>query len=265
MAQVPVFLAHYYPHLGRFHEWMLRFKVYEGDDELVVWWLEKYVVNLYWVTGLCIGAGFYTILNKKAQHWPEQLQTAILSLIGLTCIAYLMTTILRMIIYHNYGMLRYNGLIMELQQLLKFKRVPQRLRHKIQLYLNYRFNGKYFNKDSILATLNVQIKHEINMYYCKNLLVNVPLFHDMPIALINTIIFSLTQVLYMPGEVIVQHGHPGSSLYLIASGTVAIVDSSGMEVGHLTDGAFFGETTVVNPGLPRAATIIALEITEIYK
>ncbi|KAJ2948214.1 hypothetical protein O0L34_g10024 [Tuta absoluta] len=26
--QVPVFLAHYYPHLGRFHEWILRFKVY---------------------------------------------------------------------------------------------------------------------------------------------------------------------------------------------------------------------------------------------
>ncbi|XP_049884527.1 uncharacterized protein LOC126379753 [Pectinophora gossypiella] len=103
------------------------------------------------------------------------------------------------------------------------------------------------------------------MFYCKKLVFNVPLFQNMPIALINTIIFSLIQVLYMPGEVVVKYGKPGSSLYLIASGTVAIMNSEGKEVGHLKDGAFFGERALLKPGTPRSATIVALEITEIYK
>ncbi|XP_037298615.1 potassium/sodium hyperpolarization-activated cyclic nucleotide-gated channel 4 [Manduca sexta] len=42
------------------------------------------------------------------------------------------------------------------------------------------------------------------------------------------------------------------------------MDSTGREVAHLRDGAFFGETCLLRPGTLRTATIIALEITEIY-
>lgn len=37
-----------------------------------------------------------------------------------------------------------------------------------------------------------------------------------------------------------------------------------LQVAHLRDGAFFGENALLSPGIMRTATIIALEITEIY-
>lgn len=95
----------------------------------------------------------------------------------------------------------YNGRLKELQVYLKMHRsIPATLRDKIKLYVDYKFNGHLFNEEAIMATINEQIRQEINMFSCKKLVTNVPLFKDMPLALINTLIFSLTKVLYMPGE-----------------------------------------------------------------
>lgn len=95
----------------------------------------------------------------------------------------------------------YNGRLKELQTYLKMHRsISATLRDKIKLYVDYKYNGHLFNEDAIMETINEQIRQEINMFSCKKLVTNVPLFKDMPLAFINTIIFSLTKVLYMPGE-----------------------------------------------------------------
>lgn len=115
-------------------------------------------------------------------------------------------------VYKYSGSCLYNGRLKELHAYFRFKRLPRSLQQKIQLFLNYNFNGHYFNESSILNTINEPMKQEINMHCCKRLVVNVPLFQDMPIALINTIIFSLTQVLYMPGEVRLELSYTRSPL-----------------------------------------------------
>lgn len=112
------------------------------------------------------------------------------------------SAIFRLIFYHQSESNVYNGRLKELQTYLNIhRRIPVHLRHRIKLYVDYKYNGHLFNEDAIMETINEQIRQEINMFSCKKLVVNVPLFKDMPLALINTIIFSLTKVLYMPGEV----------------------------------------------------------------
>ncbi|KOB74196.1 putative hyperpolarization activated cyclic nucleotide-gated potassium channel, partial [Operophtera brumata] len=258
--QVPVFTVHFYSEDERVKFWDRLFKVNNIEQTSV---FQKYTANLFLVCGLCIGAGYFRQIQEHIVS--ELLLTSGMGLIGLVFVTYLISMLLRLAIYWQFNMNVFKGRLNELNKYMIFKRIPQFLQRKVQLYINYRFNGLSYSEANIMNTINEQIKQDINMFSCKHLVLNVPLFQDMPVALINAIIFSLTQVLYMPGEVLVKSNQAGNSLFMISSGTVAMMSSSGRELTHLRDGSYFGETALIRPGTPRSTTIIALEITETYR
>lgn len=194
--QVPAFTVHYYPAEEREKVWQKRFEVINIEQSSA---LQKYMANLLLVCGLCIGAGYFSQVDEHIIS--ELLLTSCIGLIGLVFMTYSFTILLRLAMYRQFNTNIFNGRMNELNKSMMFKRLPQFLQKKIHLYINYKFNGQFYNEESILNTINEQIKQDINMFSCKQLVMNVPLFQDMPIALINAIIFSLTQALYMPGEV----------------------------------------------------------------
>lgn len=194
--QVPAFTVHYYPVEERDKVWEKRFKVINIEQTSV---LQKYTANLFLVCGLCIGAGYFSQVDEHIIS--ELLLTSGIGLTGLIFTTYSFSILLRLAIYKQFNTNIYNGRLNELGKYMMFKRLPQFLQRKIHLYINYKFNGLYYNEHSIMSTINEQIKQDINMFSCKQLIMNVPLFQDMPIALVNAIIFSLTKVLFMPGEV----------------------------------------------------------------
>lgn len=196
--QVPAFIVHFYLEDNKEKFWEKFFMVNNTEPSSV---FQKYTANLFLVCGLCIGAGHFSQIDEYIVS--ELLLTSGMGLIGLAFMTYLISTLLRLAIYREFNMNIFNGKLNELNKYMMFKRIPQFLQRKIQLYINYKFNGLFYNEASIMNTINEQIKQDINMFSCKHLVMNVPLFQDMPIALINAIIFSLTQVLYMPGEVII--------------------------------------------------------------
>ncbi|XP_068626375.1 potassium/sodium hyperpolarization-activated cyclic nucleotide-gated channel 1-like [Battus philenor] len=254
--QVPSICSHFYD-MDR--NWVKRFRGVRMPYNTV---FKKYTANLYLACGLCIGAGYYTPIGVYVI--PELLLTSFMGIMGLVFFIYCFTTVLRLVMYKQHESFLFYGKLRELEEYMSLKRLPKLLRKKIVLFLNYQFNGGYYNEELILKTINEQIKQDINMHCCKKLLDNVPIFNDMPIALMNTVIFSLTRVLYMPGETVVKGEEPLSCMYLICSGTVAVMNRTGKEIAHLRDGAFYGELTLLEPGVSHGTTIIALEITEIY-
>ncbi|XP_053608947.1 potassium/sodium hyperpolarization-activated cyclic nucleotide-gated channel 4-like [Plodia interpunctella] len=253
--QVPVICAQHHDRKGDYFEWLNSV----GNKESV---FTKYVINLYNVACLCIGAG-YTKRNFENKI-PKLLLTSSIGLIGLMYFTYTFTAIIRLIVYLRLEPYLYSGRLKALESYMTLKRLPKFLQHKINLFLNYKFSKNYFNEAAIMDTINEQIKQDINMYCCKKHVVNVPLFQDMPPALINSIIFNLSPILFMPGQVIVKYGTIEGAIYLIFTGTVAVMDAKGREVAHLRDGAYFGEHTLLDPETPHTVTIIALEITEIF-
>lgn len=66
---------------------------------------------------------------------------------------------------------------------------------------------------------------------------------------------------YFEDDVIVREGDPGSSLFLLVSGTVAVIthdeDDRHVPLAELGPGDFFGEVSLLT-GRPRTATIVAL-------
>ncbi|CAF4862352.1 unnamed protein product [Pieris macdunnoughi] len=223
----------------------------------------RYTTNLYWVVGLCIGAGYYRPVEEILIY--DLVLTSVISLVGLIFIIFTFATVFRLFIYENTDHFIFNGKLKDLKEYMGLQRLPNILQRKILLFINYKFNGSYFNEEYILNTINEQIKQDINMHCCKALVTRIPMFQDMPVAFVNTIIFSLVEVMFMPGEVVVSQGEPIDCLYIISSGSVTVMDSNGKEITHLRDGAHFGDDALFEPTKIRKTTIIALEITETYK
>ncbi|CAB3256162.1 unnamed protein product [Arctia plantaginis] len=261
--QIPNLCYHFYSLDDKyFANWLQEFGIKTHASGNITTGFQKYTKNLYLVCGLCIGALYYAPLD---QHFVvDFLMSSSIGLIGLLFVPYIFCALLRLTIYRQYDSYLFRGKYKALEENMAFMRLPFQLRRKIQLFINYRFHEHYFNEAELQNTINEQVKNEINLHCCKGLVMNVPMFQDMPVALINSIVFNLERVLFMPGETIVKHGIPGSSIYLISSGTVAVMTSAGREVAHLRDGAFFGESALLRPGALRTASIVALEITEIY-
>jgi small-conductance mechanosensitive channel/CRP-like cAMP-binding protein len=76
-----------------------------------------------------------------------------------------------------------------------------------------------------------------------------------------------TSRVYAPGEMIVQEGSEGSSMFVITRGSVRVqVSSAGQPntVGRLHENEFFGEMSLLT-GAPRSASVVADEETEVLQ
>jgi signal-transduction protein with cAMP-binding, CBS, and nucleotidyltransferase domain len=99
----------------------------------------------------------------------------------------------------------------------------------------------------------------------RQLVENSPFFENLPSYLILRIIAALSIELYLEDDVIYTVGETGASVFFITLGSVAFYSSSGKEIGHYTDGDYFGEMSLVTDVNYRFCKAIALETTECYK
>jgi hypothetical protein len=95
-----------------------------------------------------------------------------------------------------------------------------------------------------------------------------PLFKDFSVDEMVAVIQGLKLLTFEPGDMVITQGDAGSSLYMLASGSVKafVRNAAGqqVQVGELTEGAFFGEMSILT-GKPRSATIIAATRCELLE
>jgi hypothetical protein len=95
-----------------------------------------------------------------------------------------------------------------------------------------------------------------------------PLFKDFSVDEMVAVIQGLKLLTYEPGDIVITQGDAGSSLYMLASGSVKafVRNAAGrqVQVGELSEGAFFGEMSILT-GKPRSATIIAVTRCELLE
>lgn len=98
-------------------------------------------------------------------------------------------------------------------------------------------------------------------------LASVELFADLPWDDLLVLAEELHPMPYARGEVVMQEGAEGHSVYVLASGKVAVkvaVGDAKEKVAEIAAPSFFGEMSLLT-GAPRAATVIAQSELECYE
>jgi hypothetical protein len=95
-----------------------------------------------------------------------------------------------------------------------------------------------------------------------------PLFKDFSVDEMVAVIAGLKLLTFERGDVIIRQGEDGHSLFMLTSGRVRafVKNEAGknVPVGDLTEGAFFGEMSMLT-GKPRMATVAALTSSELLE
>ena len=107
---------------------------------------------------------------------------------------------------------------------------------------------------STLEQINAQNYHE-NL----RLLESIPVFKTLNHGQMESLISSITTVMFSSGQIIVNQGESGDLLYLIKEGTVKC-SKDGIEIKRQEKGDYFGEQALLYNSV-RTATVMAIEHT----
>nr|XP_015208558.1 PREDICTED: potassium/sodium hyperpolarization-activated cyclic nucleotide-gated channel 1-like [Lepisosteus oculatus] len=149
----------------------------------------------------------------------------------------------------------------EVKEYMRHHHLPSKLRNRIMDYLENRYQGKWFDEETILKELSEPLRQEIVSYNCQSLVSNMPVFKDADPHFITALLEVLQFEMYETGDDIIRKGAFGDCMYFIDRGTV-LVQAPNLQQ-KLTDGAFFGELCLIRDG-KRTASVKALTPCRLY-
>lgn len=236
--------------------WMHEFDLWEKPKGL------QYLHSVERTISIFLSSGF---LHKKPRNETDLMLVILLQIAGSLTIWSLIARVNQLYKTTNSSKIKYRDIMAQLKQYMKHQRLPNATRHRIVAYYEFCFQHRYFYETEILNTLSSHMRQEIGMHVCRKLVENVTFFNNLPLSLLTRIVALLKSEIFLTNDVIVRAGQPGNCMYFIATGTVAIYTASGKEVCHLEDGAHFGEIALVMPDERRVASVVAVEICELYR
>lgn len=164
--------------------------------------------------------------------------------------------------YHRY---KYEEIMNQIHKYVRHKKLPPKIHEKFQKFYDFHYRGSYFPEEKIEECVSDQLKQDILMHNTRVLTENVSFFSNLPSSVFQSIVSRLHREVVLEGETIITCGEIGNSMYFIASGSIVMTSHSGIELGHLSDGQFFGAATLVLENDFRVTSCVALETCELYR
>jgi len=207
---------------------------------------------------LCIGYGQFPPQTKA-----EMYTTMSLMLVGAITFAVFIGIATSIVQSHNASKRLYAEKYASVKHYMIFRKIPTDLRRRISDYYENRFQGKMFNEAQILTDLNPILREAIVNHNCRELVDSVPFFSRADPEFVASLVRRLKFEMYLYNDEIIREGTVGKKMYFISRGTVRIVNSKAKS--HLlSDGAFFGEISLLLPQLRRVASVFADSYCYLY-
>ncbi|KAF7405036.1 hypothetical protein HZH66_003942 [Vespula vulgaris] len=243
--------------------------IYPREDSWIhytdLWYKSKekqYFYSLLLTIGNCLRSGF---LKNDQRNVPDLYVVIIAQITGALGMWFIIAKLMEYMQGAQSSKYRYQSAIRQLKQYMRHKQLPPRIQYRIINYYEFRFQHRYFRKFEIVSTLSLQLRQEIIMHSCRKLVENVTFFNNLPFGILNRIVSLLKSEIFLTNDMIVRANEPGNCMYFIGSGTVAVYTMFGKEICHLEDGAYFGEIALIMEDERRVASVVAVEICELYR
>ncbi|XP_055545907.1 potassium/sodium hyperpolarization-activated cyclic nucleotide-gated channel 1-like [Wyeomyia smithii] len=224
--------------------------------------LEQYLRSMMDTIQVALVSSHVETTGPQATH---TIMTMYVVMAGWVWLTYILLEMIRIVIAHDLSETKYDEIVNELKAFSHRKKLGEESKDKILRHFFNRYKMRYFDEEAIQNTISNNLRRSIRMETCQHLVKNVELFRNLPHALIEEIVDRLKLEAFLENDVIIQADTFGDAMYFIASGTAAVYSVGGKELGHLTDGAHFGEISLLQKDQKRTASVIALEACEVYK
>ncbi|KAJ9441336.1 putative Cyclic nucleotide-binding ion channel protein [Diplonema papillatum] len=121
------------------------------------------------------------------------------------------------------------------------------------------------DQDRIFDDLPEQLYYAIQHAVNAGLISKIPLFSRVSenTAFIWQMMASLTPVICVPGQPVVERGSAGDMMYFVLRGVLEVLDENGLAIATITEGSCFGESTLLFGGV-RTHSIVSVEYTRLY-
>jgi hypothetical protein len=247
---------------------------FETDVDNNAWYQNKdfqhqdifgsYVICLHKSMKTLTGTAYTDIFEAKENF--DDYYVLFITVIGRIGLSVTLAYIYQLIKGMRDSQLRFRGLKVELSKYSQYNHLPEATRAKLKRNYEFVFLKRYFNEKEILEASSTLLRQQILIHNTRHLVENSPFFQRLPSYLIMRIISALSVELFSVNDVILNFGEIGKSIYFITSGSVALFTPGGWELCHLSDGDYFGETTLVSGNVEHQhMKVVALEMTECYK
>ncbi|XP_049871219.1 potassium/sodium hyperpolarization-activated cyclic nucleotide-gated channel 2-like [Pectinophora gossypiella] len=253
-------LFHFY-WLGKKPEGYCLFLVQQRGDLTLCSASFRYQKAIFVSCAAFFGTGYSMF---KSTFAVEIVLNACVILYGSGFMVYTLVLLLKIYVTKFKSTMRYQELMNQVEKYMRHKQFPLQMKTRVRDFYNYRYQERYFLEDIALDCLSEQLRNEITLDTCHKLIDKVSLFDGLPASVVGAVLGCLKPAVYMPNDLVVRAGDIGLCMYFIASGTVAVYSLKGAEVCHLDDGAHFGEVALLMKDRKRVATVVAIEITQVY-
>ncbi|XP_053624782.1 potassium/sodium hyperpolarization-activated cyclic nucleotide-gated channel 1-like [Plodia interpunctella] len=112
-------------------------------------------------------------------------------------------------------------------------------------------------KNGLNKSLPKVLRDEIAWQSYSRLLLRIPWFSDWPKTVVEHMIVLITERIYLERNIIAEVGAPGEGLMLVDTGVLVVYSLQGKEEGHLIDGDYFGELSLVTDREVRTSSIVS--------
>ncbi|KAG6441642.1 hypothetical protein O3G_MSEX001992 [Manduca sexta] len=222
----------------------------------------RYRKGMFIVLSSFFGTGFSMF---RASEPEEIVIHALIILYSAMFMVYTLVLLLKVYMTTYSSTVRYHELMNQVEEYMTYKQFPAPLKKRVRAFYNYRYQELYYREETALDCLSEELRNEITLHTCHKLVNKVALFEGVSASVVGSVLGCLRPEVFLPNDPVVRAGDIGECMYFIANGTVAVYSLKGVEVCHLEDGAHFGEVALLMRDSKRVATVVAVEITQLYR
>lgn len=129
---------------------------------------------------------------------------------------------------------------------MREQRIPKAQAARALEYFRLVYRSKVmYEEGDILNTMPPAMKIEFSTQLYEKFLRNIPLFRGLPSSLVHSLCGVVEPMLAVQHQVIYCEDSSGKEMYMLLEGELEIT-SHGERLGFLSDGAFFGETPILD-------------------
>ncbi|CAH0577738.1 unnamed protein product [Chrysodeixis includens] len=130
---------------------------------------------------------------------------------------------------------------------IRSQRLSENLCKKVDRYFRLKRTRMVLTEqqNELYRSLPLLCKNEIKMSCYMTLLMRLPLFSDWSLSIIQELVLVVEEIVYLANDVVSLAGVEGEGLMIVDTGILAVYSENHEEKGHLIDGDYFGELSLV--------------------